>query len=85
LKEINAKHGTRLPDDLLAIIQTGAAGINIAGVSTLPLTEVTPRLPYSVPPQESGASASTIFRTPRHQRGAAGRAGQLHETGLLHV
>jgi len=51
IEEINAKHGTRIPDDLLAIIQTGTAGINTAGVATVPLTEVTPRLPYDVPPK----------------------------------
>jgi 2-keto-4-pentenoate hydratase/2-oxohepta-3-ene-1,7-dioic acid hydratase in catechol pathway len=49
--EINAKHGTRVPDDLLAIIQAGVDGINTAGVATLPLTEVTPRLPYETPPK----------------------------------
>jgi 2-keto-4-pentenoate hydratase/2-oxohepta-3-ene-1,7-dioic acid hydratase in catechol pathway len=51
MEEINAKHGTRVPNDLLAIIQTGTAGINTAGVKTLPLGEVTPRLPYDVPPK----------------------------------
>jgi len=51
IAEINAKHGTRVPDDLLAIIRTGTAGINTADVATLPLTEVTPRLPYDVPPK----------------------------------
>jgi 2-keto-4-pentenoate hydratase/2-oxohepta-3-ene-1,7-dioic acid hydratase in catechol pathway len=51
IAEINAKNGTRIPDDLLAIIQTGTAGISTAGVATLPLTEVTPRLPYDVPPK----------------------------------
>jgi 2-keto-4-pentenoate hydratase/2-oxohepta-3-ene-1,7-dioic acid hydratase in catechol pathway len=51
VEEINAKHGTRLPDDLLAIIRLGLDGLCTAGVATLPLSEVTPRLPYDVPPK----------------------------------
>src|SRR6266446_7038437 len=51
ISEINAKHGTRVPDDLLAIIKAGVDGIDAAGVATLPLTEVTPRLPYDTPPK----------------------------------
>jgi 2-keto-4-pentenoate hydratase/2-oxohepta-3-ene-1,7-dioic acid hydratase in catechol pathway len=49
--EINAKHGTRVPVDLLEIIRTGTGQIETAGVPTLPLTEITPRLPYPVPPK----------------------------------
>jgi 2-keto-4-pentenoate hydratase/2-oxohepta-3-ene-1,7-dioic acid hydratase in catechol pathway len=49
--EINAKHGTRVPNDLLDIIRTGAGQIETADVPTLPLTEITPRLPYPVPPK----------------------------------
>lgn len=51
VEEINGRHGTRVPDDLLEIIRTGAHGIETAGVSTLPLSEITPRLPYPVPPK----------------------------------
>jgi 2-keto-4-pentenoate hydratase/2-oxohepta-3-ene-1,7-dioic acid hydratase in catechol pathway len=51
IEEINARHGTRVPDDLLEIIATGANHIEIGGVPTLPLTEITPRLPYLVPPK----------------------------------
>jgi 2-keto-4-pentenoate hydratase/2-oxohepta-3-ene-1,7-dioic acid hydratase in catechol pathway len=51
ISEINAKHGTSIPDDLLAIIQAGTAGIDTNGVATLPVTEVKPRLPYKVPPK----------------------------------
>ena len=51
ISEINAKHGTDTPDDLLAIIGRGVDGIYTAGVATLPLTEVTPRLPYETPPK----------------------------------
>ncbi|MEO7651925.1 MAG: fumarylacetoacetate hydrolase family protein [Bryobacteraceae bacterium] len=47
--EINAKHGTDLPDDLLAIIERGTAGIDTAGVAKLPLAEVTAVLPYTPP------------------------------------
>ena len=49
--EINAKHGTRVPDDLLEIIRTGTCQIETAGVATVPLNEVTPRLPYPLPPK----------------------------------
>jgi 2-keto-4-pentenoate hydratase/2-oxohepta-3-ene-1,7-dioic acid hydratase in catechol pathway len=50
--EINARHGTRVPDDLLEIIRQGlAAQLDTAGVSTLPLDAVRPRLPYPVPPK----------------------------------
>jgi 2-keto-4-pentenoate hydratase/2-oxohepta-3-ene-1,7-dioic acid hydratase in catechol pathway len=43
----------RVPDDLLAIIQTGAAGeLHVAnGVETIPFDQVTPLLPYDVPPK----------------------------------
>ena len=50
IDEINAKRGTRIPNDLLEIIRTSAA-IDAAGVPTLPLAEITPRLPYPVPPK----------------------------------
>ena len=49
--EINAKHGTRIPDDLLEIIRSGTHQIETAGVPTLPLSEIAPRLPYPVPPK----------------------------------
>ena len=49
--EINAKHGTRVPDDLLGIIRAATDQIETAGVPTLPLSEITPRLPYPVPPK----------------------------------
>jgi 2-keto-4-pentenoate hydratase/2-oxohepta-3-ene-1,7-dioic acid hydratase in catechol pathway len=49
--EINAKHGTRVPDDLLEIIRIGTGQIETAGVPTLPLADLTPRLPYPVPPK----------------------------------
>ena len=51
IDEINSKHGTRAPNDLLEIIRTGIDGIDASDVSTIPLTEITPRLPYSVPPK----------------------------------
>ena len=51
VEEINARHGTRIPDNLLEIIRAGTDGIETAGVATLPLAEVTPRLPYEVPPK----------------------------------
>jgi len=51
VEEINARHGTRVPNDLLEIIRTGIAGIDTADVTGLPVTEITPRLPYPVPPK----------------------------------
>src|SRR5437868_7481985 len=51
VEEINAKHGTRVPNDLLEIIRTGVDGLSTAGVATVPINEVTPRLPYEVPPK----------------------------------
>ncbi|MBM3810467.1 MAG: fumarylacetoacetate hydrolase family protein [Acidimicrobiia bacterium] len=51
--EVNARKGTRVPDDLLAIIRTGATAelADLAGVPAIPVTEVTPALPYDVPPK----------------------------------
>jgi 2-keto-4-pentenoate hydratase/2-oxohepta-3-ene-1,7-dioic acid hydratase in catechol pathway len=52
IAEINAKRGTRVPDNLLEIIRSGAqAAIDATGVATVPLSEITPRLPYAVPPK----------------------------------
>ena len=52
VEAINAKHGLRVPDDLLAIIQTGALEqIALDGVEAIPFGEVTPQLPYDVPPK----------------------------------
>jgi 2-keto-4-pentenoate hydratase/2-oxohepta-3-ene-1,7-dioic acid hydratase in catechol pathway len=50
--EINAKHGTTVPNDLLAIIQSHTvAQLNPQGATTIPYTEVVPLLPYPVPPK----------------------------------
>lgn len=51
VEEINAKHGTRVPNNLLEIIRTGIAGISTDDVPTLPLDTVQPRLPYEAPPK----------------------------------
>jgi len=50
VEEINARHGTRIPNDLLEIIRTGPH-IVAEEVPTLPLSAVKPRLPYAVPPK----------------------------------
>lgn len=50
VEEINARHGTRVPNDLLEIIRTGPE-IPVTGVATLPLEKVQPRLPYEIPPK----------------------------------
>ena len=51
--EINARRGAHVPDDLLAIIQSGdLEPLRIlGGVPTIPLREVRPLLPYDVPPK----------------------------------
>jgi 2-keto-4-pentenoate hydratase/2-oxohepta-3-ene-1,7-dioic acid hydratase in catechol pathway len=51
VEEINGRHGTRIPNDLLEIIRAGVNGIETAGADTLPLAEVTPLLPYETPPK----------------------------------
>ena len=52
ISEINAKRGTRVPDDLLEIIRSGThTAIDATDVATLPLSEIMPRLPYPVPPK----------------------------------
>src|SRR5262249_27386561 len=50
IEEVNAKHGTRLPHDLLEIIRAGHP-IPTDGTESLPLSEITPTLPYDVPPK----------------------------------
>jgi 2-keto-4-pentenoate hydratase/2-oxohepta-3-ene-1,7-dioic acid hydratase in catechol pathway len=50
VEEINARHGTRVPDDLLEIIRTGPE-IPSDGVAAIPLDRITPRLPYGAPPK----------------------------------
>jgi 2-keto-4-pentenoate hydratase/2-oxohepta-3-ene-1,7-dioic acid hydratase in catechol pathway len=53
IEAINARHGVHFPNDLLAIIQTGIApGLShLTGVETIPFDQVTPLLPYDVPPK----------------------------------
>ena len=53
VEAINAKLGLRVPDDVLAIIQSGAHQQigKLDGVETIPFTAVTPLLPYDVPPK----------------------------------
>jgi 2-keto-4-pentenoate hydratase/2-oxohepta-3-ene-1,7-dioic acid hydratase in catechol pathway len=57
LAEVNARRGTRLPEDLLAFIQAGAledlrqAGPEELVAAAIPLSEVRLRLPYPVPPK----------------------------------
>ncbi|MBI5085307.1 MAG: fumarylacetoacetate hydrolase family protein, partial [Acidobacteria bacterium] len=51
--EVNAKRGTNLPDDLLALIESGDLEPlrDLRGLTGVPLTELTPRLPYARPPK----------------------------------
>lgn len=49
--EINAKHDLHLPNSLLEIIQADIRQIPSDGVRPIPLADVEPRLPYTVPPK----------------------------------
>jgi 2-keto-4-pentenoate hydratase/2-oxohepta-3-ene-1,7-dioic acid hydratase in catechol pathway len=49
--DINGKHRTGLPNSVLEIIQAGVREIPTKGVPPIPLTQVTPLLPYDVPPK----------------------------------
>lgn len=52
VSEINARTGTRLPDDVLGLIQAGVSSVDVPdGIAALPLESVTPLLPYDVPPK----------------------------------
>lgn len=51
IEEVNAKHGIRLPNDLLELVRRGTDGIETRDVSVLPPDAVTPTLPYRVPPK----------------------------------
>jgi 2-keto-4-pentenoate hydratase/2-oxohepta-3-ene-1,7-dioic acid hydratase in catechol pathway len=53
VEAINATLGLRVPNDLLAIIQTEAATQlhGFDGVELIPLDQVTPQVPYDVPPK----------------------------------
>jgi 2-keto-4-pentenoate hydratase/2-oxohepta-3-ene-1,7-dioic acid hydratase in catechol pathway len=48
VEEINAKHGTRIPNDLLEIIRARPE-IPVNDVATLPVNEIQPVLPYEPP------------------------------------
>lgn len=52
VSEINAKRGTRAPDDVLAIIRQGAAAsLDATGLEAVPVDRVRPLVPYDVPPK----------------------------------
>jgi len=53
VEAINAKLGLQVPNDLLGIIQTGTSNqlVGFDGVELIPLDDVTPLLPYDVPPK----------------------------------
>lgn len=50
--EINARLGTKVPNDLLAIIQQSAASqlTGIDELASIPLSEIVPLVPYETPP-----------------------------------
>jgi 2-keto-4-pentenoate hydratase/2-oxohepta-3-ene-1,7-dioic acid hydratase in catechol pathway len=49
--EINDRHDLHLPNNLLEIIRNDIRDIPVHRVQPIPLTDVEPRLPYSVPPK----------------------------------
>jgi 2-keto-4-pentenoate hydratase/2-oxohepta-3-ene-1,7-dioic acid hydratase in catechol pathway len=49
--EVNAKHDLHVPNDLLQIIENDIREIPVQGVPPIPLTDIEPRVPYSVPPK----------------------------------
>src|SRR6266446_1568721 len=51
--EINARLGTKVPNDLLAIIQQSAASrlTGIDELASIPLSEIVPLVPYETPPK----------------------------------
>ncbi len=49
--EINTKHRTRVPNDVLEIIRAGIAEIPTDGVAPIPLDQAEMQLPYEVPPK----------------------------------
>ena len=53
MEVINARTGINAPDDLLGLIQTGVDALRDLppDLERLPLAEVTPVLPYDVPPK----------------------------------
>jgi 2-keto-4-pentenoate hydratase/2-oxohepta-3-ene-1,7-dioic acid hydratase in catechol pathway len=56
IEAVNARRGLRVPNDLLAMIQTGAAVEfenleDLDGIETIPFDRVKPLLPYDVPPK----------------------------------
>lgn len=53
IPEVNARRGTHIPDDLLAIIEHGDLEPlrDLRGMASIPLSEVRPRLPYERPPK----------------------------------
>jgi 2-keto-4-pentenoate hydratase/2-oxohepta-3-ene-1,7-dioic acid hydratase in catechol pathway len=53
VSEVNARRGTRVPDNLLGIIQSDSLEPlrDLRGVPVLPMGAVAPMLPYDVPPK----------------------------------
>jgi 2-keto-4-pentenoate hydratase/2-oxohepta-3-ene-1,7-dioic acid hydratase in catechol pathway len=53
IETINARRGMQIPDDVLAIIQAGGTGKihDLDGLEAIPVEQVTPLLPYDVPPK----------------------------------
>lgn len=53
IPQVNARRGTHIPDDLLAIIEHGDLEPlrDLRGMASIPLSEVRPRLPYERPPK----------------------------------
>ena len=49
--DINSKSRSRIPNNVLEIIQAGIREIPVRGVPPIPMDQITPLLPYPVPPK----------------------------------
>ncbi len=49
--DINSKSRSRIPNSVLGIIQEGIREIPVKGVPPIPMDQITPLLPYAVPPK----------------------------------
>lgn len=49
--QINARHGTRFPNDVLGLIEQGVRAMPTDGVAGIPFDQVKPLLPYDRPPK----------------------------------
>ncbi len=51
VEEINRRHGTKFPNDVLELIRAGVRSMPFDGVASLPADQIRPVLPYTQPPK----------------------------------